>query len=117
MPDDDATAFVLRLGRAFHALGYSSHRIEELPVILECSKRNAGTGIDIGRHDRQRRRKKGAGDAPDGTPEGQRQQHHGAAALSILQRIFRRAAGPIGAGGVNLCGNKAIQPLALLDFA
>ena len=28
--DDDATAFVLRLGRALHALGYSSHRIEEL---------------------------------------------------------------------------------------
>jgi len=30
MADDDATAFVLRLGRALHALGYSSHRIEEL---------------------------------------------------------------------------------------
>ena len=28
--DDDSTAFVLRLGRALHALGYSSHRIEEL---------------------------------------------------------------------------------------
>ena len=28
--DDDATAFVLRLGRALHALGYSSHRIEDL---------------------------------------------------------------------------------------
>ncbi|HXS83034.1 MAG TPA: threonine/serine exporter family protein [Methylomirabilota bacterium] len=30
MADDDATAFVLRLGRALHALGYSSHRIEEM---------------------------------------------------------------------------------------
>src|SRR5262245_50351260 len=30
MADDDAIAFVLRLGRALHALGYSSHRIEEL---------------------------------------------------------------------------------------
>ena len=30
MADDDATAFVLRLGRALHALGYSSHRIEDL---------------------------------------------------------------------------------------
>jgi len=30
MADEDATAFVLRLGRALHALGYSSHRIEEL---------------------------------------------------------------------------------------
>ena len=29
MADDDATAFVLRLGRALHTLGYSSHRIEE----------------------------------------------------------------------------------------
>ncbi len=29
-PADDATAFVLRLGRAFHALGYPSHRIEEM---------------------------------------------------------------------------------------
>jgi uncharacterized membrane protein YjjP (DUF1212 family) len=29
MADDDAIAFVLRLGRALHALGYSSHRIEE----------------------------------------------------------------------------------------
>src|SRR5262245_60109179 len=29
---DDATAFVLRLGRALHALGYSSHRVEELVV-------------------------------------------------------------------------------------
>ncbi len=29
-PGDDATAFVLRLGRAFHALGYPSHRIEEM---------------------------------------------------------------------------------------
>src|SRR5690349_24604880 len=30
MADADATAFVLRLGRALHALGYSSHRIEDL---------------------------------------------------------------------------------------
>ena len=30
MADDDATAFVLRLGRALHTLGYSSHRIEDL---------------------------------------------------------------------------------------
>jgi uncharacterized membrane protein YjjP (DUF1212 family) len=29
-PDSDAIAFVLRLGRAFHALGYPSHRIEEM---------------------------------------------------------------------------------------
>ena len=27
---EDATAFLLRLGRAFHALGYPSHRIEEM---------------------------------------------------------------------------------------
>jgi uncharacterized membrane protein YjjP (DUF1212 family) len=30
LPADDATAFVLRLGRAFHAMGYPSHRIEEM---------------------------------------------------------------------------------------
>src|SRR5262249_7961256 len=29
-PADDATAFVLRLGRALHAEGYPSHRIEEV---------------------------------------------------------------------------------------
>lgn len=29
-PADDATAFVLRLGRAFHTMGYPSHRIEEM---------------------------------------------------------------------------------------
>jgi uncharacterized membrane protein YjjP (DUF1212 family) len=29
-PADDATAFLLRLGRAFHAMGYPSHRIEEM---------------------------------------------------------------------------------------
>ena len=28
--DHDSTAFLLRLGRAFHALGYPSHRIEEM---------------------------------------------------------------------------------------
>jgi uncharacterized membrane protein YjjP (DUF1212 family) len=28
--EHDATAFLLRLGRAFHALGYPSHRIEEM---------------------------------------------------------------------------------------
>jgi len=29
-PDDDAIAFLLRLGRSLHALGYTSHRIEEM---------------------------------------------------------------------------------------
>jgi len=30
MSEADATAFVLRLGRALHAVGYSSYRVEEL---------------------------------------------------------------------------------------
>jgi len=32
MNDDDATAFVLRLGRALHTLGYASHVIEEMLI-------------------------------------------------------------------------------------